>query len=149
MQTFLPYDDFIACARVLDNKRLGKQRVEAWQILNALRGKSTGWSNHPAVKMWDGNEEALAYYGAVICDEWINRGFRDSMQDRFLFMFGDDYDLETIAMPDWMGREDFHASHRSNLLRKNREHYSKFGWAEPDNLEYVWPTKEYRQEATI
>ena len=29
MQTFLPYEDFRASARVLDRQRLGKQRVEA------------------------------------------------------------------------------------------------------------------------
>lgn len=29
MQTFLPYFSFIESAKVLDNKRLGKQRVEA------------------------------------------------------------------------------------------------------------------------
>jgi len=36
MQTFLPYDNFSMSARVLDNKRLGKQRVEALQILKVL-----------------------------------------------------------------------------------------------------------------
>lgn len=33
MQTFLPYPEFIKSAQCLDNKRLGKQRVEAKQIL--------------------------------------------------------------------------------------------------------------------
>lgn len=37
MQTFLPYADFAECARVLDDKRLGKQRVECLQILKALQ----------------------------------------------------------------------------------------------------------------
>lgn len=37
MQTFLPYPDFSASARVLDDKRLGKQRVECLQILKALQ----------------------------------------------------------------------------------------------------------------
>ena len=32
-----------------------------------------------------------------------------------------------------------HASHRSNLLRKDPEFYGKYGWTEPDNLEYIWP----------
>ena len=35
MQTFLPYDNFEESASVLDWKRLGKQRVEAMQIVNA------------------------------------------------------------------------------------------------------------------
>ena len=52
MQTFLPFPDYIQSARALDYKRLGKQRVEALQILNTLTGRSEGWSQHPAVKMW-------------------------------------------------------------------------------------------------
>jgi hypothetical protein len=38
-----------------------------------------------------------------------------------------------------MGQEEIHASHRSNLLRKDSEFYGKFGWAEPDDLPYFWP----------
>ena len=37
MQTFLPYPDFAESAKVLDNKRLGKQRVECLQIMKALK----------------------------------------------------------------------------------------------------------------
>ncbi|MFN7881952.1 MAG: pyrimidine dimer DNA glycosylase/endonuclease V, partial [bacterium] len=33
MQTFLPSPSFAESARILDNKRLGKQRVECKQIL--------------------------------------------------------------------------------------------------------------------
>jgi len=69
MQTFLPYKSFTKSAQVLDYKRLGKQRVEAMQIFNALTGvptKSgkayTGWLNHPAVVMWKDYEEALLLY---------------------------------------------------------------------------------------
>ena len=36
MQTFLPYPDFAKSAMCLDNKRLGKQRIECLQILKAL-----------------------------------------------------------------------------------------------------------------
>ncbi|HMC68015.1 MAG TPA: pyrimidine dimer DNA glycosylase/endonuclease V, partial [Mycobacteriales bacterium] len=36
MQTFLPYSRFDASAAVLDDLRLGKQRVETLQILRAL-----------------------------------------------------------------------------------------------------------------
>lgn len=38
MQTFLPSDDFTECAGMLDNKRLGKQRVETLQIMQTLLG---------------------------------------------------------------------------------------------------------------
>jgi len=50
VNTFLPHADFVKSAESLDNKRLGKQRVEAWQILQALRGNTKGWVNHPATR---------------------------------------------------------------------------------------------------
>lgn len=37
MQTFMPYSNYNECAQALDNKRLGKQRVETWQIYNVLK----------------------------------------------------------------------------------------------------------------
>jgi Pyrimidine dimer DNA glycosylase len=39
MQTFLPYSDITESLRVLDDKRLGKQRVETFQIINAITGR--------------------------------------------------------------------------------------------------------------
>ena len=38
MQTFLPYPSFEESAKVLDWRRLGKQRVEGMQIINAISG---------------------------------------------------------------------------------------------------------------
>lgn len=38
MQTFLPYSSFKRSAAVLDNKRLGKQRVETLQVMQGLAG---------------------------------------------------------------------------------------------------------------
>ena len=49
MQTFLPYASFIKSAQCLDDKRLGKQRVECLQILKAIKDVNYGWRNHPAV----------------------------------------------------------------------------------------------------
>lgn len=56
MQTFLPYTNTLDAARALDNKRLNKQILECYQILNVLSGRSkgNGWKNHPAVLMWKG-----------------------------------------------------------------------------------------------
>lgn len=67
MQTFLPYADFKQSAEVLDKQRLGKQRVEAYQILRALLGITNGWIHHPATKMWRGYERALAEYAMAMC----------------------------------------------------------------------------------
>ena len=56
--------------KCLDYRRLGKQRVEAMQILKALGNPSYGWQNHPAVKMWRGYEEALKFYMNMCILEW-------------------------------------------------------------------------------
>jgi hypothetical protein len=41
-------------------------------------------------------------------------------------------------LQSWFGYEPFHASHRSNLLRKDDDYYSAFGWTDPKDLKYVW-----------
>lgn len=131
MQTFLPYPSFIQSVQVLDMRRLGKQRVEAQQILNTLSGKSLGWKNHPAVKMWAGYENALSNYLAFAINEWTARGYVNNMaRPKF---------HSQLTMPRWWGGA-IHASHRSNLLRKNPEWYGRLGWVEANNMEYVWPT---------
>jgi hypothetical protein len=38
MQTFLPVADFVETARILDDSRLGKQRVKMYQIIRTLDG---------------------------------------------------------------------------------------------------------------
>jgi hypothetical protein len=144
MQTFLPYLSYTESAKCLDNKRLGKQRLECKQILLALgvavgphKPGKKGWQNHPAVRMWRGYESSLIVYSVCICGEWRKRGFLDNLGKEFV----DLYCAIDVPMgrPPWIESEAFHASHRSNLLRKDAEFYGKFGWAEPDDLPYVWP----------
>lgn len=134
MQTFLPYSSFEASAQCLDRQRLGKQRVEVLQILRALRGLSRGWVNHPATRMWAGHEHALVLYGEAVCREWLARGYRDTCLGK-IAAFADG---EPVA-PGWLGDPALHASHRSNLLRKDPAHYGQFGWDEGPGLPYVWP----------
>jgi len=136
MQTFLPYPDFRESAQVLDYRRLGKQRVEAMQILKALRGETKGWVNHPATKMWCGYEDALGLYMNVMIREWISRGYNNTME---LYDFGDRLG-ELIDLPPWFGDPEVHASHRANLLRKDPEYYGAFNWTEDPSLPYVWPS---------
>jgi len=135
VQTFLPYEDFTASAEALDYRRLGKQRVETWQILRALAGETKGWGNHPASRMWRGYEAGLVEYGVVVCREWIRRGYKDTMLQRFVDMRSG----ETVRMPAWIGDRDFHRSHQSNLVRKDRDFYEPLFPGVPSDLEYVWP----------
>lgn len=137
MQTFLPYKSFIQSAKCLDNKRLGKQRVEAMQILNALEtGSSSRWRNHPAVKMWRGHEDALKSYHDSMIHEWVERGFTNNMQ--IMCSTADKYYLGIWSKPSWITPE-FCRAHRSNLLRKDPIYYSQFNWNVPDGLPYIWP----------
>src|SRR5690349_5427326 len=78
MQTFLPYADFRASARVLDKRRLGKQRVETIQVLRPLTVAGYGWRHHPAAAMLAGYEEALVAYGLDICAVWCELGNADT-----------------------------------------------------------------------
>ncbi len=151
MQTFLPYSDFWQSARVLDDKRLGKQRVETFQILNVLMGVDKfgepkthkGWVNHPATVMWRQYPHALAYYGWVICSTWIERGFKDSLSDKFYAVFMDEVPYCPVPedgweKPYWLGDSEFHLSHRSNLLRKDPVFYHEEFFGTPLDLPYVW-----------
>jgi hypothetical protein len=78
MQTFLPSQDFMQSAKLLDSKRLNKQILEGYQILNVLSGRSKtgGWKNHPAVLMWRGFERGLWVYIQAMVTEAKLRGIR-------------------------------------------------------------------------
>jgi len=131
----LPYKDFSSTFQCLDYRRLGKQRIEARQIYNIITGQqeSNGWKHHPIVKMWEGYENALALYHNLCIQQWIKRGYKNNMPL---------LEVKDIVYPSWLGNEKFHASHRSNLLRKDFTYYSKFGWKEENNLPYIWIIKK-------
>lgn len=138
MQSFLPYPDFSQSARCLDRLRLGKQRVEVYQILRTLNGETKGWKNHPAVRMWSGHIPHLAGYGLAMCREWKARGYQDNLSEKIAQYA---YHDNPATLPSWLGNKEFHKSHQSNLLRKDPEWYSKFRWNVPDDLPYVWPVE--------
>jgi hypothetical protein len=89
-------------------------------------------ADHPAVKMWRGYDMALKLYTNTMIEEWIRRGFKNTL----LY-----YDIraDELMYPWWFGDRRFHDSHKSNLLRKYPEYYCQFGWDVPDDLPYVWP----------
>jgi hypothetical protein len=148
VQTFLPYPDFAASAAVLDNLRLGKQRVEALQVLRALTRPTYGWKRHPAVRMWAGYPDGVAAYGLAICAEWVGRGRADTCAATIatdLAAAGrppprEQAELARFAeLPPWLGDERLHRSHRSALVRKDPGFYGpRFPDADPA-LVYYWP----------
>lgn len=141
MQTFLPYADIKESLKVLDNKRLGKQRVEAYQIISAITGRPKldgtpykGWLNHPCSVMWKNYVPLLKYYYNACIDEWIDRGFKNTMEKEDI--------QETIEYPKWFGNKKFHNSHKSNLLKKDYLYYSKYSWGVSSENPYVWMDKD-------
>ena len=138
MQTFLPYLTFTRCAKCLDYKRLGKQRLECLQILRTLNGETRGWQTHPAVLMWDGYTEALVEYGVACCDEWKRRGYQDNLRDR-IRTYSEGWDIEPVR-PPWLTHR-FCLAHRSNLIRKAPDYYRPLWPNILDNLPYIWPVR--------
>jgi len=156
VQTFLPYADFARSAASLDSRRLGKQRVEALQVVRAVTVPGYGWRHHPVAAMWRGHEEALAAYGVAVCAEWVRRGHADTCERKIL----DDVRAAGVehvrtqaelaaaaALPPWLGDEALHRSHRVALRRKDPDFYGPmFADEDVGDLEagsdgYVWPVR--------
>jgi hypothetical protein len=136
MQTFLPFPDYAKSAEVLDNRRLGKQRVECLQLLKALHDPSYGWKHHPATKMWRGHETSLVEYGVAVCLEWRRRGFKDTCLGKIAV-----YGVRgNSPKPDWLTFE-FCQSHQSNLIQKDPPFYGPKFPGVPKGLPYVWPVQ--------
>src|SRR4051794_6335468 len=151
MQTFLPYPRFDASAAVLDDLRLGKQRVETLQILRALVWPTyRGWKNHPATAMWRGFTDALVCYGIAICAEWERRGRADAVRRSLETFSGtpaaDEDELARRGrLPPWLGTPAFHEGHRASLVTKLPEHYRRHFPNVDASLPYEWPAPLFRR----
>lgn len=155
MQTFLPFIEFSQSAKALDSKRLNKQILEGYQILNVLSNDDphAGWRNHPAVKMWRGHEGALWDYVFACVREADERGIKTdknvenliNLRRRAEYNWGG-------GMPEWMSQPEvlnrLVTTHRSNLYRKDPTYYFDFvsavgsEWDKPccDRCNYYWIT---------
>lgn len=152
MQTFLPYADFARSARCLDPRRLGKQRIEALQVLRALTVPGYGWRHHPAATMWSGYEEALVRYGLEVCAVWTAAGRADTCATKLtadlatacgIGAVRSQYELSAAGeLPPWLGDRELHHSHRCALLRKDPDHYRPIFGDLPTDVAYVWPSSD-------
>jgi hypothetical protein len=148
VQTFLPYADFELTMAALDQKRLGKQRVETIQVIRGLVRPGYGWRHHPAVKMWSGCLEALGCYGLVCARVWVAGGradttaatIREDLAAVGVTAIRSQAELAAAGeLPAWIGDRAFHLSHQSALVRKDPDHYRELFPGVPDDLPYVWP----------
>lgn len=161
--------------RLLDKRRLNKQKTEAMQIINVLQNPDKkGWRNHPATLMWVGYVPALQYYYNAITNECIRRkidvttdlvkftdeqlaSIRYQTIDEYLQSVDDDNDDDDdsnqIVFPWWFTWVPFIASHQVSLMRKSPEYYTLelFIGTNIDiqpyvNRGYIWPHKLTRAQ---
>jgi hypothetical protein len=159
MQTFLPCPGFADTARVLDMRRLGKQRVETIQVLRALTVPGYGWRHHPAAAMWAGYEEALVRYGLDVCEVWCESGKSDTCATTLVTDLAGATGQRAVRtqdqlaaageLPPWLGDPDFHRSHQSALVRKDPEFYRRLFPDVPDDLSYVWPESDRTRRVPV
>ena len=129
MQTFLPYPDFRESLESLDYKRLGKQRVEALQLVKSIYIEDYGWRNHPCSRMWREYPNALIEYMNIAIDVWVERGYNNTMHKGIV-------DKDSLVYPTWLGDTKFHDSHKANLLYKDYDFYSRYNWSVDKKLPY-------------
>jgi hypothetical protein len=131
--TFVTADTPMECAKVLSTKHLGKQRLEAYQIIRVLLGQQNGYKNHPICKMWYENVDGLKYYYNCCIDEWVARGFKNTMVKYD--------DIKDPALPWWFTNKQIQACHMASLVRKNDEYITKFNIQNYDSYldhGYIW-----------
>jgi hypothetical protein len=139
---------------VLDSRRLGKQRVEALQIMQVLLGlrwdnargvverySPKGWRTHPVVLMWQGYEGVLGDYQHAICTEWVRRGFNDTCHAKTVGLLRESGPGRSKDLPNWLGQRALHLSHQSNLVRKDPDWYGARFPGVSGDLPYHWPVR--------
>jgi hypothetical protein len=167
MQTFIthvssnPQEVFAETAKALDDKRLNKQALEAWQILmtnlqlnpDGTRRNGHGWRNHPATLMWTGCEAALLEYIQGMVAEWHSRGHQSTIavkaQQTHAHALEKNLVPPEVVYPQWLVELDrcqiVVDTHRKALAVKNWEHYKPYGWHKdrPTTYDYVWYPSGY------
>lgn len=154
VNTFVTSSSVTECAQNLDYRRLGKQRLEAWEMINILEGKKTasnGYASHPAVAMWKGHVTGLKIYFNAVVDEWVARGYNNTMS-KYVIDSKDTKHADEL-MPWWFSCPVFHLAHKCALLLKEPKHYSPlFVLDEKQKIflqhGYIWPSKLTAQQIT-
>jgi hypothetical protein len=155
VQTFLPYISFKSTAEVLDSRRLNKQILEGYQVLNVLSSTDpkAAWRNHPAVKMWRGHEHILFEYVMCMVDEADKRGIKTdkNVSNLYALMLREGKNWGT-DLPDWYKDNStmylVTTTHKANLYRKDPDYYVGFQSSvrntnnKPccESCSYYWPT---------
>lgn len=115
MQVFVPYPEPIKVVECLDRTRRWKQFAEVKQILDAIEGRTEGWKNHPATKMWAPYKQWLEYYKNCF-EAWF------SGKNERAIKWSEEADL---IRPPFL-TDDFCDQHKRRLFTKAPELYPQF-----------------------
>lgn len=129
---------------MLDLRRLNRQRSDIVEILRACAEEPPpDDKEHPAIRMWRGNEQHLIQYGIAVCLEWQSRGNNDALLSKimaFIAQFPD-----STEPPEWLGDEAFHNAHKSYLKRLLPSWYDDYFPEIRDDLPLIWPRSDDKQ----
>lgn len=117
-------------AKALDPKRLKKQIIEVWQILDALN-EAKAWSNHPCVLQYRGYEKWLEWY--KLCLEWYvfdDMNWVKSCSDV----------AETIKPP--FHTQEYYDQMKRRLFEKDEEHYKQWSYLGKSDINWYWSPTE-------
>lgn len=125
MNLFIPINSSLTkSALCLDDTRLNKQILEAYQIINIIESikktgtkKGIGYSYHSIIPMWFNNIPAIELFHDLCLAEWIRREKNNDFSKPSRKYLSKNT-LKNIEMPKWFGRNDIHAAYRSKLLFK-------------------------------
>lgn len=129
MQVFVPYASPYDVAMCLDARRLNKQVIECRQILAAIRGESSAWKNHPAVKMYSNHAEWLECY--MFCLELYAEANRMKQQNEDsdaceIYNLSKEWSIKAdFITPDFL-TEEFCRHHQCRLFTKEADWYCSF-----------------------
>lgn len=149
LMVWLPYPNLRLSVHCLSAFHLGKQFADSVTILRVLAGHNGGGHGKfvTTTSAWGHNPESLLVYSSFAHTELYKRGWtRDHPNPRTPegkkhFKLPGEWYTDEYQVPDWVGVERIHASHRSYLITKDREWYSQFAWTEYESRVIVWPKK--------
>jgi hypothetical protein len=112
-----------------------------------LRGSMATAQYHNASMMWRGHESGLTTYTDYVLREMVLRGYPSEVpsprtpEGIKLLDIPSEWGTKEASLPEWIGVERIHASHRSILLRKDPAWYAQFSWDDAPVSAISWPGK--------
>ena len=106
---------------------------ENYRIAKAIPGIKLGFGNHPAVKMWLGYRLALGSYINAHIDEWIARGYKNTM------LWCEPPNIyQPLVLPWWINFKELMMSHCAALINKEIDRKEKLWYTSPERSEYFY-----------